>query len=131
MTGQAFRFGLVGVLNVLINFAVYAGLVWLGAHYLVASAVGTTLGILNSFVWSKFFVFRKEGDVLGQFAKTLMVYLVQTLVSWSGLIVLIEYVGLHPYVAYIANIIFVTTVSFLGLKFFAFGSRRFIKTDGR
>lgn len=117
---QGARFGVVGVLNVTINAVVYASLVYLGAHYILASAAGTTLGILNAFVWSKFFVFNRSGRAWPQLLRTVAVYLIQIAASWTGLVIMIELVGLGPYVAYAANIVVVTLVSFLGLKHFAF-----------
>jgi putative flippase GtrA len=121
--GQFVRFGVVGVMNVAINAGFYALLVWLGAHYILASAVGTVLGILNSFVWSKFFVFRAKGDAGSQFGKTLLVYAGQVFVSWTGLAFWIEVVRLDPYLAYVLNVVFVTAASFLGLKYVAFATR--------
>ena len=117
---QFARFGVVGVVNVIINAVVYVALVALGVHYIIASICGSTLGVLNSFVMSKFFVFRVEGDGMSQFFKTIGVYAVQFAVSWAGLIILVELVGLNPYLAYAANIVIVTVVSFFGLKLFAF-----------
>jgi putative flippase GtrA len=125
---QFARFGVVGVMNVIINAVVYVGLVWLGVHYLIASVCGSCLGVLNSFVMSKFFVFGAEGDGVKQFFKTVGVYGVQFAVSWTGLVILIEIFGLNPYAAYVANIVVVTLVSFFGLKLFAF--RPGEKADG-
>lgn len=109
-------------MNVAINAVVYAALVFWGAHYIAASAVGTALGILNSFIWSKFFVFRRPGSTASQFTKTLLVYAVQIVISWGGLAFWIEIIRLDPYVAYALNVLAVTAASFLGLKFFAFRS---------
>lgn len=117
---QFTRFGLVGVINVAINAVVYSGLVYAGAHYIVASAAGTTLGILNAFAWGRFYVFATRGRAVTQLLRTIAVYLFQIGVSWGGLIVMIELFGINPYAAYAANILVVTLVSFLGLKYFAF-----------
>ena len=117
---QATRFGVVGVANVIINAAIYSLLVYLGVHYIVASAVGTIAGIMNSYIWSKFYVFRRKGNATKQLFRTILVYSVQISVSWLGLAIMIELLGLDPYSAYAANIVIVTSVSFLGLKYFAF-----------
>jgi len=117
---QATRFGLVGVMNVVINAGVYSCLVYLGIHYILASAAGTTIGILNSFLWSKFFVFERKGSTLTQFLRTILVYVIQIAASWTGLVILIELLKMNPYAAYGANIVVVTLISFLGLKYFAF-----------
>lgn len=117
---QAARFGLVGVMNVVINAAIYSCLVYVGVHYLLASAAGTIIGIFNAFFWSKFFVFKHKGRALPQLYRTIAVYLMQIVISWSGLVILIELLKMNPYMAYVANIAVVTLASFLGLKHFAF-----------
>ncbi|MFT3756218.1 MAG: GtrA family protein [Pseudoxanthomonas sp.] len=117
---QAARFVLVGIMNVAINVAVYAGLVHAGVHYILASAAGATLGILNSFAWSKFYVFADKGKAFPQLLRTILVYAVQIVVSWIGLVIMIELLKMNPYAAYAANIFIVTLASFLGLKYFAF-----------
>lgn len=117
---QVARFGLVGVMNAFINAVIYSCLIYIGLHYILASAIGTIFGILNAFVWSKFFVFGHKGRTLPQLLRTIGVYVVQILVSWIGLVIMIEGLGMNPYLAYAANITVVTAISFLGLKYFAF-----------
>ena len=117
---QATRFGLVGIMNVVINAAIFSYLVYVGVHYLLASAAGAIVGILNSFLWSKFFVFKHKGKALPQLYRTIAVYSMQIAISWAGLVILIELLKINPYMAYAANIAVVTLVSFLGLKHFAF-----------
>jgi len=117
---QALRFGLVGVMNVVINAAIYSCLVYVGVHYVLASAAGTMIGIINAFLWGKFFVFRRNGAALPQLYRTIAVYSIQIAISWAGLVILIELLKMNPYSAYVANIAVVTMVSFLGLKHFAF-----------
>lgn len=120
---QVARFGVVGLMNVAINAVIYMALVYLGVHYILASAVGAIIGVLNSFVWSRLFVFKTQGKVAPQLVKTLMVYGAQIAISWAGLIVLIEFFHIDPYSAYILNVTIVTLISFLGLKYFAFSTR--------
>ena len=117
---QATRFGLVGVMNVVINAAIFSCLVYVGVHYLLSSAAGAIVGILNTFLWSKFFVFKHKGKALPQLYRTIAVYLVQIAISWAGLVILIELLKMNPYMAFATNIAAVTLVSFLGLKHFAF-----------
>ena len=126
---QAARFSVVGVANVFINALVYVGLVYIGVHYIAASFVGYVLGIINAFFWSKRFVFRVDGAAFEQFLKTILVYLVQLLVSWTGLIAFVEIFGFNPYIAYAANAIVVTLLSFFGLKLFVFRKQRDANSD--
>lgn len=58
--GQIIKFLLVGVSNTLISEGIYALLVLLGAHYLVASTVGFTVSIFSAFLLSNRFVFKED-----------------------------------------------------------------------
>ncbi|MCL2181935.1 MAG: GtrA family protein [Chitinispirillia bacterium] len=57
---QFFKFCVVGLSNTLISYAVYALLVYLGAHYIIANVAGFIIGVANSFFWSHKFVFKDE-----------------------------------------------------------------------
>ena len=60
---QFVKFGIVGLSNTLIAYAVYAACVWLGCHYLVANGLGFVVGVLNAYYWSDRYVFKKgEGE---------------------------------------------------------------------
>jgi putative flippase GtrA len=69
MTGQYLRFALVGVSNTLLSTAVYAGFVWLGAPYLVASGLAFGLGALNSYVLNRQWTFRSRGRPVPELAR--------------------------------------------------------------
>ena len=63
---QFFKFGLVGVSNTLLTFAVYTLLLKVfGVWYLAASAIGFTVGAVNGFLWNRAWTFRGHvGDAL-------------------------------------------------------------------
>ncbi len=120
VSSQFARFLVVGLTAFLLNAAIYSGLVTLGVHYLIASGVGWIVGIVNSFFLNKRFTFKSEGSVREELPKTIFVYVVQLVVSWTGLIILIDGLGFGEIVAFMINVVVVTAVSFIGLKFFAF-----------
>lgn len=117
---QLLRFGFVGALNVIINATIYNLLVWLGVHYILASAAGVVFGVANSFILNKLFVFKAKGDTSRQFGKTLLVYAAQNALSWTSLAFWVEIANVGPYWAYWLTIVPVTIASFIGLRFFAF-----------
>lgn len=57
---QLVRFGIVGCSNTVLSWCAYAGLVWLGLHYLLASAIAWTLGALNSYLLNRRWTFRSH-----------------------------------------------------------------------
>jgi putative flippase GtrA len=63
---QFMKFGIVGVSNTLISFAVYA-LLWkvFGVWYVAASGIGFAVGAINGFLWNRAWTFRGHvGDAL-------------------------------------------------------------------
>src|SRR5271167_3801876 len=63
---QFVKFGIVGVSNTLITFAVYTLLLkGFGVWYLAASAIGFVVGAVNGFLWNRRWTFREHvGDAL-------------------------------------------------------------------
>jgi putative flippase GtrA len=61
---QFVKFGIVGVSNTLLTFAVYTLLLKVfGVWYLAASAIGFTVGAINGFLWNRRWTFREHvGD---------------------------------------------------------------------
>jgi putative flippase GtrA len=63
---QFVKFGIVGVSNTLITFAVYTLLLkGFGVWYLAASAIGFVVGAVNGFLWNRRWTFRGHvGDAM-------------------------------------------------------------------
>jgi putative flippase GtrA len=66
MLVQFVKFGIVGVSNTLLTFAVYTVLLkGFGVWYLAASAIGFVVGAINGFLWNRRWTFRGHvGDAL-------------------------------------------------------------------
>lgn len=63
---QFVKFGIVGVSNTLISFAVYTLLLKVfGVWYVAASGIGFSVGAVNGFLWNRAWTFRGHvGDAL-------------------------------------------------------------------
>ena len=57
-------FALVGVSNTVINFIVYTILVFFSMPYLLANILGYGVGMINSYLLNKYFVFQKKEKIL-------------------------------------------------------------------
>lgn len=104
---QFVKFGIVGLSNTLIAYAVYAACVWLGCHYLVANGLGFVVGVLNAYYWSDRYVFKKgEGETrsaLWTLVKTYLAYGATGLLLASFL--LYVYVDRWQVSAYLAQLL--------------------------
>jgi putative flippase GtrA len=66
LLAQFVKFGIVGISNTLLTFAVYTLLLKVfGVWYLAASAIGFVAGAVNGFMWNRRWTFREHvGDAL-------------------------------------------------------------------
>ena len=56
-------FALVGVSNTVINFIVYTILVFFNMPYLIANIIGYGVGMINSYLLNKYFVFQRKREI--------------------------------------------------------------------
>ena len=121
---QAVKFGLVGVLNTLIDYAVYSLLLlipFIGEHYVIAPVAGYCAGLGNSLILNKKWTFaQKERVSRRQLVTFLAVNLAALGVSTAVLVVTQEWVGLGRYVGKLVATVFSMTVNFLGNKIMVF-----------
>lgn len=73
---QFLKFGIVGILNTLINIGVYIILVSLGFNYILSNIIGYTFGLLNSFFWNKNWVFKTNRNSKYLFLKFLLINII-------------------------------------------------------
>ena len=74
---QLVKYNMVGVVNTLVDFAVYQLLTFLGLHYGAAQCISYGCGILNSYFFNSRWTFQKDsGRNRGEFAAFVTVNLV-------------------------------------------------------
>lgn len=115
---QLVRFALVGGLNTLFSYAVYAVLLYLGLPFAVANFGAMALGILFSFRTQGALVFRnRDRKLLLRFACCwVLIYLFNI-----GLIAVLVRAGLNAYTAGALALLPVTLLSYVVQKLLVFG----------
>lgn len=128
---QFIRFGIVGVSNTLIGYALNIGTLLLlrpyglSWDYYAANLVAFVLGVLWSFYWNNRFVFKQGDNEERVWWKTLL----KTYASYalSGLVLTnilawfwVEQLGISKYLAPIPTLLFTVPMNFLLNKFWAF-----------
>jgi putative flippase GtrA len=124
IVGQFVKFGIVGVSNTLLSFAVYTVLLkGLGMWYLAASAISFAVGAINGFLWNRRWTFRGHvGDAL----TPLRWFVVQGcgLVANLGLVfVFVHDVGMGELVGQACAIAIVVVFTFLANRAWTFRVR--------
>lgn len=127
---QFVKFGIVGLSNTVISYAVYALLVTLHIHYLAASTAGFIISVINAFYWSNGYIF-KEDETSGPrvlwktFLKTFTAYAGTGLVLNNLLLVLwIKGLGIHEMLGPIINLLITIPLNFLINKYWAYKGKR-------
>lgn len=121
---QAVKFGLVGVLNTVIDYAVYSLLLlipFFRRYYVVAQVAGYASGLINSLGLNKRWTFAQRAPMTRmQLAAFLLVNLAALLVSTLVLVAAQEMLGLNLYLGKIVATVFSMAVNFVGNKLIVF-----------
>jgi putative flippase GtrA len=113
MVTQFVKFGIVGVSNTLLTFAVYTLLLkGFGVWYIAASAVGFLFGAANGFLWNRRWTFREHvGDALTP-VRWFVVQGCGLLLDLALVYLFVEHVGLDKLLGQACATIFVTVLTF-------------------
>jgi putative flippase GtrA len=84
------KFGLVGILNTLIDIMMFAILINVGTHYIIAQVVSYCCGLINSYLFNKKWTFKSTIKInLREIGKFIAVNLITFLIT-IGLLYLFE-----------------------------------------
>lgn len=116
---QFIKFNLVGVVNTLVDFAVFTLLTFLGVYYMVAQVISYSCGVVNSFIMNKYWTFGVKSTPQGlEVIKFIIVNIISLGVSLAILYPLKPHLGV--FYAKIIATIFSMTVNFIGNKLWVF-----------
>ena len=120
---QFWRFLLVGAGNTAISFVVYRLLLAIGAPYVLAAALGFSVGALNGYVFNRRWTFRARDSTR---ARVLYVAVQASGAASTSLVVLffVRVAGTGKVGAYLAAIPPVTVCMFLANRVWTFADRR-------
>ena len=110
------KFGLVGVLNTLINWILFILLNSFGTYYIISNVIAYSISTLNSYLWNSKWVFKYSGDnvketsvkfivlnIIGLTLNTIILYLLVDIVGLNKLIALVITTGIVMILNYFIN----------------------------
>lgn len=120
------RFLITGVLSNVIALVIGNGLFWLLGSAALGSAIGYAVGLANSFLLGKFWVFRSEGTdpstAAGEFWRFALVYAISGITLTGLCYLLVDILGFNYALSYIGAGVIAATMNYLGSRFFVFSA---------
>lgn len=118
---QVLKFIFVGALNTTVGYTLFALFILLHMHYTIAVAFSMVGGVINSFLWNKYFTFKNSRRInYREVIKFITVYGVVYVLNIGILFMLVDTLNYNPLVAQIFALIAIACTSFLGQKHWAF-----------
>lgn len=114
------KFSLVGLLNTLINIAIYNILLFLKFNYITANIIGYIAGMFNSYILNKKWVFKNNCHNNFIIFKFIIVNLISLLINNLTLYLFVSYFFINKNISQIFAIILGFIINFLASKFWTF-----------
>ena len=117
---QFIKFGIVGISNTVIAYAVYYVLYLWGIHYMISNSIGWAIGVLNGFFWNNKYVFHSNTSWWSALFKTYISYGISFLTGTILLLGMVEFFLISPVIAPLICLFVTVPLNFLLNKFWAF-----------
>jgi putative flippase GtrA len=107
------RFVIVGGLNTALTYALYAGLVWYGYHYLLALTIEYIIGILAGFIANRQWTFASRDRIGPALFRYMATYCGVYVLNAVLLMFFVESAGLDKLLAQLCALVIATLSSYL------------------
>jgi putative flippase GtrA len=116
---QIIKFSMVGVLNTLIGYGVFF-IFSIYINYLLALIVSHIIGVIHSFFWNKYWVFRSSKNKIREFLKFYSVYFVMLVLNIALLTYFVSILNISPQISQLIILPFLTILTYTGHKYWSF-----------
>jgi putative flippase GtrA len=121
MKNQTIKFIIVGVLNTIVGFLVYAAYIqFIHSNYLQALIVSHIIGVAHSYLWNNKWTFQQGKSNARSAVKFMSVYVVTFFVNLFLLTILVDTIEVNKLIAQAIALFLTTLVSFFGHKYWSF-----------
>lgn len=119
---QIIQFCGVGILNTIVGYAAFFIFVNY-LYYLIALFFAHIIGVIHSFLWNKYWIFKTKKFQLLEFIKFNLIYAVVFIVNAIALFVSVDIIHTDPRLAQLVLLPVITVVSFFGQKLWTFQNK--------
>lgn len=120
---QILKFCGVGILNTVVGYGVFFILVNY-LYYLIALLIAHLIGVTNSFIWNKLWVFKSKKISIYEFIKFNVIYAIVFIVNAISLFTCVDIIHADPKIAQLLLLPIITLVSFFGQKLWTFNNAK-------
>ncbi|HOV14810.1 MAG TPA: GtrA family protein [Spirochaetota bacterium] len=122
---QAVRFGIVGVTNTLVCFAViFLCLKIFKLSYIVSNVFGYIVGFTNSFILNKLWTFKSKEHPVKESLLFILVFLIAYSIQLGFLIFFKQFCKIGVEISQIISMIIYTIIGFIGNKLLTFKEQK-------
>lgn len=122
---QLLRFGLVGGGVTLLCYLIFLAGIAAGCHYLLASAIAWVVGLMVGFFAHRRVTFSADGRAhVAETIRYLGTYILQFMLGTATLAIMIDGIGLAPWIAYPVNVVLTASFSYLMMSLIVFRPMR-------
>jgi putative flippase GtrA len=116
---QLIKFCCVGILNTIVGYGAFFILVNY-LFYLVALLIAHIIGMIQSYIWNKYWIFKTKKFNLGEFIKFNLIYIVVFVVNAVALFVFVDIIHVNPKLSQLLLLPIITIFTFFGQKLWTF-----------
>ena len=116
---QIIKFCCVGILNTVVGYGAFFILVNY-LYYLAALLAAHIIGVIHSYLWNKYWIFRSRKTTLAEFVKFNVIYVVVFVVNAAALYACVDILSADPKIAQLILLPLITVISFFGQKLWTF-----------
>jgi putative flippase GtrA len=113
------KFACVGLLNTIVGYGAFFILSDY-FYYLLALVLSHIIGVIHSYLWNKFWVFKSKQFSILEFAKFNFVYLFVLLANLVTLYISVSILTINAKIAQLAILPIITLITYAGQKYFSF-----------
>lgn len=118
------KFGVIGVSNTIISYAVYSILVLFGVYYIIGSMVGFFISIINAYYWNSKFVFYNRVSLVKEhviaFIRMVVSYSFTGIILQNIILFLLVEAGISQYIAPLFILIITIPLNYILNKIWVF-----------
>lgn len=115
------KFGMVGVINTLVNWIIFFILNALGMYYILANIIAYILGTINSYLWNTLWVFKyKDKASTETTIKFIILNLIGLGLNTGILYVLVDLCNLNKFIGLVTTTAIVMIINYIVNKLWVF-----------